>query len=281
MSANRSSRVQGSWASGPRRNKNSSSRPSTSSQFSSNFSRRQRNEFTNKPFVFEATKLDQKVVPKELLIESRGKHVISESSKGQSVLVYEPNYLSKSDSDWMFQTLLNELPWKRQKCMTPSGEVYFEPRRTSWFSDYGYTYSRTSHVANPNWHPLLTALLDQLNGEYPELKFNSVLANLYDDGHCSVGWHSDDEPALGVSPPIASVSFGDTRSFELREKPEDLNHPDGFTYTRKVKVNLHQGSLLLMLGSTQEDWQHRVPREYHDRNPRINLTFRRMFPNTN
>ena len=50
------------------------------------------------------------------------------------------------------------------------------------------------------------------------LEFNSMLANLYRDGHDHVSWHSDDEPALGAQPVIASLSFGDVRTFELRKK---------------------------------------------------------------
>ena len=69
------------------------------------------------------------------------------------------------------------------------------------------------------WHPLLTSLRDRLSGEHPDLRFNSVLSNLYRDGHCGVAWHADDEPSLGECPPIASVSLGDTRAFELRENP--------------------------------------------------------------
>ena len=59
------------------------------------------------------------------------------------------------------------------------------------------------------------------------LTFNSMLANLYRDGHDSVDWHSDNEPALGPNPTIASVSFGDIRNFELRKKPPPVLH---FTY---------------------------------------------------
>ena len=61
--------------------------------------------------------------------------------------------------------------------------------------------------------------MDQLNDKY-KLKFNSVLANYYRDGHDTVDWHTDGEPALGKNPPIASISFGDTRNFELREIPK-------------------------------------------------------------
>lgn len=48
-----------------------------------------------------------------------------------------------------------------------------------------------------------------------------MLANLYRDCHDSVDWHADDEPALGPQPTIASLSFGDTRNFELRKNPPE------------------------------------------------------------
>lgn len=51
------------------------------------------------------------------------------------------------------------------------------------------------------------------------IRFNSMLANLYRDGKDSVDWHSDNESALGRNPVIASVSLGETRSFELRKNP--------------------------------------------------------------
>ena len=61
-------------------------------------------------------------------------------------------------------------------------------------------------------------LKDRLE-EVTGYKFNSMLANLYRDGHDSVAWHSDDEPSLREHPTIASLSFGDTRNFEMRKKP--------------------------------------------------------------
>ena len=48
--------------------------------------------------------------------------------------------------------------------------------------------------------------------------FNSCLANLYRDGTDSMGYHSDDEPELGLRPTIASVSLGDRRRFVLRHR---------------------------------------------------------------
>ncbi|XP_073072543.1 alpha-ketoglutarate-dependent dioxygenase alkB homolog 3 isoform X5 [Manis javanica] len=51
-----------------------------------------------------------------------------------------------------------------------------------------------------------------------------------------------------------------------------------YTYVDRVKIPLDHGTLLIMEGATQDDWQHRVPKEYHSRKPRINLTFRTVYP---
>jgi hypothetical protein len=67
------------------------------------------------------------------------------------------------------------------------------------------------------WSPLLRQLKERIQVN-TGLHFNSLLANLYRDGHDHVAWHSDDETSLGPNPTIASLSFGDTRIFELRKK---------------------------------------------------------------
>lgn len=67
------------------------------------------------------------------------------------------------------------------------------------------------------WLPVLLDLKARIEAN-TQLTFNSLLANLYRDGHDHVAWHSDDESSLGPDPVIASLSFGDTRNFELRKK---------------------------------------------------------------
>ncbi|MCI4381886.1 hypothetical protein PGIGA_G00257250 [Pangasianodon gigas] len=85
------------------------------------------------------------------------------------------------------------------------------------------------------------------------------------------------QASLGLRPTIASLSLGDTRVFKLRKNPPPEENGD-YTYTEKVKIPLSHGTLLIMEGCTQDDWQHQVAKEYHDRGPRINLTFRTIYP---
>lgn len=53
----------------------------------------------------------------------------------------------------------------------------------------------------------------------PGSYFNSLLLNRYKCGNDYVGWHSDDEKLYGLTPEIASVSFGCDRDFFLKKKP--------------------------------------------------------------
>lgn len=166
----------------------------------------------------------------------------------------------------LFEALIAETPW-RQERIEVWGKVHDQPRLTSWHGDPGthYTYSGIT-LETCAWTPLLTRLRQEVEAA-TGYRYNSVLLNLYRDQHDSVGWHSDNERELGAAPVIASLSFGATRSFRLRHR-ERLHAPLG--------ISLTDGSLLLMAGDTQRNWQHAVPKESRDKGPRINLTFRRI-----
>ncbi|CAK8698629.1 unnamed protein product [Clavelina lepadiformis] len=250
--------------------------PSTHKSASISWAGKQTDTVVNKSLSFQnVPPQDLKEPPKLKYLRENGEHILGSTDRGCSKVILNANFIPSNDADWMFETLLNEIQWKQQKNLK-YGPDYKEPRLTEWFSNHPYHYSGVEQAFNPHWHPLLTALCDRINQEY-RLHFNAVLANCYRDGHDSVDWHTDSEPALGNCPPIASLSFGDTRNFDLREIPATVANGD-FTYSQQFRIPLSHGTLLLMLGATQHDWQHRVPKEYHDRKPRINLTFRTMHP---
>ncbi|KAM6937019.1 alpha-ketoglutarate-dependent dioxygenase alkB homolog 3 [Xenentodon cancila] len=226
-------------------------------------------------FEFHQPVKPVKDVPPEKLIEQAGDYEISHGPLGVSRLRLQPGFLPTEDADWMFSKLLAELPWS-QKTNYRQGEAYEEPRLTCWYGALPYTYARSTMAANPQWHPVLVILreaVEQVSG----CTFNSLLCNLYRDGRDSIGWHSDDESSLGARPTIASLSLGDTRVFSLRKQPPPEDNGD-YTYVQRIRIPLGHGALLLMEGATQDDWQHQVAKEYHNRGPRINLTFRTIHP---
>ena len=67
---------------------------------------------------------------------------------------------------------------------------------------------------------MIRELVEPLAG----IRFNSVLLNYYRNGNDSVAWHSDKESIMGSQPVIASVSFGQARSFDIRNKADYQEH---------------------------------------------------------
>ena len=167
-------------------------------------------------------------------------------------------------ADDLFARLRAEIPWE-QRYLRIHGQNIPEPRLTSWHGEVAHHYSTLTDKMIPHpWagvvadlHPRVQALCDA--------RFNSMLANLYRDGQDAMGWHAVDEPELGPSPVIASLSFGAERRFDMRRKDD---------HAVVQRIVLGHGSLLIMAGGMQRHWQHAVARSSHVTGERINLTFR-------
>ncbi|XP_077674696.1 alpha-ketoglutarate-dependent dioxygenase alkB homolog 3 isoform X2 [Eretmochelys imbricata] len=157
-----------------------------------------------KQFVFKEPAEVERKAPEPRVIDEQGLHEISTLPTGVSRVRLIPGFIDTKQADWMFEQLLQEIPW-RQRTHLRQDLSYKEPRLTSWYGELPYTYSRLTMQPNPN----------EENGDY--------------------------------------------------------------TYVERVRIPLPHGTLLTMEGATQEDWQHRVPKEYHAREPRINLTFRTIY----
>ncbi|CAK6954484.1 alpha-ketoglutarate-dependent dioxygenase alkB homolog 3 [Scomber scombrus] len=271
-------RVQGSWAKPqPKQPRPSAAVPNNQQPKSANPAPASwgcGSQKTPNTFEFHQPTKPIRDVPPEKVIEHAGDYEISHAPSGVSRLRLLPGFLSLEEADWMFSKLLAELPWS-QKTNIRQGDAYEEPRLTCWYGELPYTYARSTMAANNQWHPLLLTIRETVE-QVSRCSFNSLLCNLYRDGHDSIGWHSDDEATLGDKPTIASLSLGDTRVFSLRKQPPPEENGD-YTYVERIRVPLSHGTLLLMEGATQDDWQHQVAKEYHDRGPRINLTFRNIY----
>ena len=87
-----------------------------------------------------------------------------------------------------------------------------------------------------------------------------------------MGYHADDESALDHTAPIASVSFGITRNFDIRPRKKTKKKKKA----RVARVALGDGDLLLMLSPMQQHYEHAIPMEKRVSGERINLTFRRI-----
>lgn len=175
-----------------------------------------------------------------------------------------PGWMAAAEADRLMSVLQADVPWDVHR-IRMFGRWVDSPRLSCWIGDpqARYRYSGAEFVPHP-WLPVLQALRERLQAGNIG-RFNSVLLNRYRDGSDSMGWHSDDEPELGPSPVIASLSLGTARRFLLRRRDEPA---------RRAEFVLDHGDLLLMRGQTQRFYQHALPKSARIREERINLTFR-------
>jgi alkylated DNA repair dioxygenase AlkB len=193
---------------------------------------------------------------------------------GQSVnlpfemLEYTPGLIGSGPADRLLAKLIRDTPWK-QTTQKMWEKEYLTPRLTAWYGDVGTDYSVSGKITNPMpWTDELLRIREMVE-PLAGIKFNSVLLNYYRDGNDSVAWHSDKESILGKRPVIASVSFGQVRSFDIRNK---LDHKEHYS------VRLEHGSLLMMKPGLQEAFEHRIAKSARPMKARVNLTFRVVMP---
>jgi len=180
-------------------------------------------------------------------------------SKGLPVemLEYTPGLIDKQTGDELLTNFIRNTPWK-QSTQKMWDKEYLTPRLTCWYGD-------TDRITGTlPWTHELEAIREKVE-PLAGIKFNSVLLNYYRDANDSVAWHSDKESIMGSQPVIASVSFGQVRSFDIRNKADHKEH---------YSVRLEHGSLLLMKAGLQEAFEHRVAKSAKPMKARINLTFR-------
>lgn len=190
---------------------------------------------------------------------------IERINRAQHVLpdfYYFEQFITESKANALYQQLAC-LNWQ-QPTLTVFNKEHKIPRKQIYMGDEGtgYRYSNQLFLPEP-WHGSVLNLKNTLNNWF-STQFNAVLLNWYRDGEDKMGWHSDDEPELGYSPAIASISLGAVRKFKIRENS-----------TKQVTdLPLANGSCLLMTGRSQENYQHSLPVQKRVVDGRINLTFR-------
>lgn len=179
------------------------------------------------------------------------------------VVEYYGKLFTKQEADHYLDILLHTIEWKNDQAII-YGKLLITKRKVAWYGDtnFEYTYSNTTKKALP-WTTELLELKSIVEAKTGE-KFNSCLLNLYHNGNEGMTWHSDAEKDLKKDGAIGSLSFGAERKFAFKHK--------GTKET--VSLILEHGSLLVMRGTTQTNWLHRLPPTKLITKPRVNLTFR-------
>src|SRR5690606_7136118 len=124
-------------------------------------------------------------------------------------------YLPPAAATKLLRRLIDLVPWRHDK-IRMFGKEHDLPRLQQWYGDPGHVYVWSGIKMAPlPWTPELEEVRDGVQRATGR-KFNSVLLNYYRDGEDTVSWHADDEPGLGLTPFIASLSVGAERDFLLR-----------------------------------------------------------------
>jgi alkylated DNA repair dioxygenase AlkB len=177
------------------------------------------------------------------------------------------SFLTNQEADYLYQRLLNEIPWTQVKYYKPERGYVITPRLT-WVAGFHQEklYPLNHHAGyQPNEIPDWLVKLKDVVEDYLQEKYNFILFAQYRDENDSITYHSDDEKFLGYNPSIASITVGENRPFCLKNKQ-----------TKEVtSFELKHGDLFVMQNNCQRDYLHSVPKQKYSCAPRISLTFRK------
>lgn len=169
------------------------------------------------------------------------------------------------NSEAVFEQL-KDLPIWTSRQIQLFGKYHVIPRLESWVADPGLSYRYSGKTYTPAiWPEELSNIRDSIELEFG-WRANGCLLNRYRSGVDSMGWHADNEPELGLNPTVFILSLGSNRDIMFRALDP---------MSRKIKIFLSSGDLLLMSGGLQHHWQHSLPKRAHA-DERISCTFRQI-----
>jgi alkylated DNA repair dioxygenase AlkB len=253
-------------------------------------------------------------VPTEERITPIGLRLQHYALKDGGIVDYYPGFLSKKEADELWEICKYDatkskeemvVPWK-QDMIVVGGRKVLEPRFTAFLgskSGLEYTYSGKVNIS-AKWPSPVETAKERIEKEVVQHPLNVVLMNWYTSGNHHVSWHADNEEDLVDGAAIASLSLGETRCFQLRHRSESVlgqlqtelgtkMKQQGVSLTEKEKemmkkevgkdielnkeIQVRHGDLLIMRGTLQKNWRHRVPMvKNQELGPRICFTFRRV-----
>lgn len=188
---------------------------------------------------------------------------------------YEIIYLTEDKASWIIHVKkyitidtfdeLWELHPVNKKQLVMFGKLVNLPR---FIENYGVDYKFSGTMFRGQEPPvILEEILKKLRTviKHSRITLNNCLVNWYENGEHYIGPHRDSEEGLYKGSPIISFSLGATRKFRLTSVV-GLN----------IDINIENGDLLIMGGTTQTTHMHSVPKTKRCKDKRISITMRCM-----
>lgn len=149
--------------------------------------------------------------------------------------------------------------------ITVYGKIVHQRRSIGFFSDtsIGYYYSGKL-CKSQNLTESLKKLIEHTNNVFKS-NFNGILVNYYENGNDYISAHSDDESGLDSSIGVVALSYGEPRTFRIRDKN-----------TKKIIIDIPTKSYhyISMEGDFQKEFIHEIPIQKKIKKPRYSFTFR-------
>ncbi len=148
----------------------------------------------------------------------------------------------------------------------------FNNRSVAYYGNHTYTYVGGTHPpCSINNNPYLKTILDDVDKQFPEFKYNSAMVTQYSDGSKWIPFHSDDESCITPSSSIMTISLGETRTLQFSSKTDS---------PVEASLTLGHGDVVLMTQLSQNYFGHTIPRD-DSNNIRISITLRNISECTN
>ncbi|KAF4323632.1 hypothetical protein BBO99_00002180 [Phytophthora kernoviae] len=157
--------------------------------------------------------------------------------------------------------------------------VYHVPRYQMLCGDMGsYRFSGMTYEAQPTFPQALEHAVQHMqrivvNPATNHSRLSGGLVNWYANGDHYIGPHADDERDMIACSPIVALSLGATRRFVFTKKTSKSVHVDE-TAVARLELQVEDGDLLIMGGTTQRTHKHAVPKMARCCDPRISITLR-------
>jgi len=168
-----------------------------------------------------------------------------------------------------------KLPWK-QHIIEMYGKEIPAPRLYQWMGIAPTIYGE--RIEPIGWTPEAREI-QQLVYRQTGFLFDSLNINYYRNGEDHIGWHIDGEDEGMWEYPIASVSFGAVRNFQVqRYILGGLSGRKRVGCSKAETIPLAHGSLVVMPAMSQREYQHKLKKatKAQGDGERINLTFRML-----
>lgn len=219
---------------------------------------------------------------------------ILESEQLDNNFIKKSNFLIKhnfdEDPDKTLDLLLDEIDFKQNKVQLTGKYVKYtkkkeseKPRKDAFYTllkgeiPYYNTGFGEKNIINSNNQKVLKNLILQLgstltNVFHKDIKFNSVLTTLLDDGNHFLNWRCETTRNL-TSTHILILHFGETRELWIKNKTPENNSTLALGLE---KYKLEHGSIFLMTDDFQKTKEYTIPKKANITEPSIQITFFNM-----